>query len=327
MIVETAFLFWPVQVLGVTRGWVYGTSEPLETMGMRELLGKNRIRFGRRRRGLISGAQAEEAFLHHEDLGTSAETRRILLETAELDRQRYCEPAALCDGHRAREAFQQFVNLEDRRSEDAVDFIQAFGLFDYLERKGDRFVGRRGIPAEIQQFCAQSTAKRQSPFAVSLTEFWSVRDDIIGLCNLASAIARRDVESVKAKCVARRPKSDFRTKANWVAVGKAILCADLSASINPGRRTPRVVLHEINGKLVALTMGTTVRSALYLTLLNMIVSKTACRICPNCKKRFVVLGRPDRKFCTDRCRNANKVRKWRDRQEQKVLGLELEGSF
>jgi hypothetical protein len=98
-------------------------------------------------------------------------------------------------------------------------------------------------------------------------------------------------------------------------VGKAILCTDLSASINPpGQRNPRLILSEKEDKLVALTMAKSVRSALYLMLFDMIVSKTEYKKCSHCKKHFIVTVKR-KKYCTEVCQNAAKARRFRVRHK------------
>jgi hypothetical protein len=296
----------------VSEGWAYGTYVPLQSLPHQELLEKNRLRWGRRTRGLISELQVERSYLHHEALGVALDADRILRETDELDTQQFCEPTALVSQERAKEALLAFINLEDR-DDVAVGYLNDFGEFDHVELDEDKLVGS-GVPRAIQQFCKEYVQKRQDPFAVSLIHFWSVRNDIKGLWNLALAVDQKDSQRAHDECVRRRPNSSFDPEPNWLAVGKAILCADLSASLNPGERNPRLILSEKEGKLVALTMGTTVRSSLYLTLLDMIVSKTEYKKCPNCKKYFIVTVKR-KQYCTEGCQNTAKVRRFRVRHQ------------
>jgi hypothetical protein len=311
---QTTFLFWPVRVVGVSDGWVYGTYSGLTSLPHRLLLESGRLRWGRRYRGVISEAQVEKSFRYHEALGVALEADRILLETGELDEQQFVESPALVSEQRAREALMAFVNLGYRNDDAAVGYIREFGDFHHLELDQDKFVGS-GIPKLIQQFCKQQVQKRQDPFAVSLSHFWAVRDEIEGLWNLAIAVDQRDSQGAKGECIRRRPNSSFDPETDWLALGKAILCTDLSASLNPGKRNPRLILHEKEGKLVALTMGTTVKTALYLTLFDMIVSKTEYKRCPNCKKPFIATVKR-KKFCTPVCQNAAKARRLRARRNE-----------
>src|SRR5438132_1301284 len=90
-----------------------------------------------------------------------------------------------------------------------------------------------------------------------------------------------------------------------------VINADLSASLNPGRWNPRIILREHEGKFGALTVCTTVRTALYLMLLKMIVSGTEYGGCANCSKYFVmtVRGKKSRKrrevCCLQNCLAGN----------------------
>ena len=263
--------------------------------------------------------QVKRSFIHYETLGMALEADRILLETYQLDAQQFCEPLALVSKEKAQEALLAFLNLADRDDAAVVGYINEFGEFDHLELDEDRFVGS-GIPRSIQRFCKEYVKKGQDPFAVSLNHFWSLRDEIEGLWNLALAVDQKDSQKAREECARRRPKSIFDPEPNWLALGKAILCADLSTALNPGQLDPRLILSEKDGKLVALTMGKTVRSGLYLMLLDKIVSKTAYKKCPNCNKRFIVTVKR-KQYCTDVCQNAAKVRRFRVRHRGDASSL------
>jgi hypothetical protein len=126
----------------------------------------------------------------------------------------------------------------------------------------------------------------RDPFVLPLDDFWKVRTDILGLWTLAAALNREDADAVRVECCSRRPKSTFQGEPAWLAVGKAILCADLSASLSQGQTNPRIILSQRDGELYALTVCDTVRSALYLVLLKMVVSHTEHRQCERCGKHF-----------------------------------------
>ncbi len=100
---------------------------------------------------------------------------------------------------------------------------------------------------------------------------------------------------------------------------KAVLCADLSASLNPGRNNPRLILHEMNGKLVLRTMCMNVRAALYFILLENVLSGTGYRRCANKDCGMYYLAVKGRKFHSSTCQNAAKVRNWRERQKKQRL--------
>jgi predicted RNA-binding Zn ribbon-like protein len=65
-------------------------------------------------------------------------------------------------------------------------------------------------------------------------------------------------------------------------------------------------------KMVAVALAPDVRSALYVALLSHIVSGTKLKTCARtgCTNLFVVT-RPERKFCTERCQNLAKVKRYR----------------
>jgi len=324
MILESAFRFWPVHALQESGGWLYGTYATFESMPPhRELLEKGRLRWGRRIRGKFTEAQVRDSFLWHENRASALEAERIHYETQALDEEPYCQPTIQVSEEKAKSALQDFLNLEDRNTNDAIAYIRKFGEFDHLEVTKDGFV-YPNVPAEIQEFCKKCLkpergpdgfARPRDPFALALDDFWSVRSDILGLWKLANAVIQEESQSARVECLRRRPTSTFQGEPDWPAVGKAILCADLSASLNPGKRNPRIILREHEGKFGALTVCTTVRTALYLMLLKMILSGTEYGGCANCSKYFVMTVR-GKKFCSATCQNAAKVRSWRDRQKQ-----------
>jgi hypothetical protein len=312
MNLQSAYLFWPVRIAGVSHGWCYGTYTTVQGLGHRELLEKGRQRWGRRHKGAISDAQVQRSFRYHEALGVALQTDRVLLESFQLDEQKYCEPIALVPSSRAREAFMACLNLPRGTDDDAVRYIEEFGLFDEVETDAGGKMDSR-IPRGVQRICKQFQNEHKDPFALSITDFWAVRDRILGLWNLSIAIFEKDHQRAKEECIRRRPHATFEEEPNWLAVGKAILCIDLSSALNPGPNNPRLILSEEAGRLVPLTMGTTVRAALYLTLLEMIVSRTEYGICPNCRKHFL-LTRKRKKFCSSSCQNTAKVRRFRAKQ-------------
>jgi hypothetical protein len=310
---RSKFLFWPVRVAGVSEGWAYGTYSSLCSLSHRELLENGRLHRGDSKRGNISEAQVDASFRHHEVLGRALHANRILLETYQLDEQQFTEPVAIFSEERGKEALLAFENLKDRDDAAAIAFINEFGGFDHLEMDEDRFVGA-GIPDSIQKLCAEYVQKQLDPFAVSLPLFWAVRDEIVGLWNLAIAVERKDSQSAQGECIRRRPNTTFDPETSWLALGKAILCADLSASLNPGKGNPRLILSEKDGAIVAVTMATTVRTGLYLTLFDMIASKTEYRKCLNCGRPFIP-GVQRQQFCKKICQNAAKTRRFRDRSK------------
>ena len=316
MNLQITYLLWPVRVGGVSEGWIYGTYRHLKGLPTRELLEKKRLKAVRLKREILSESQVRDSLLCYEALGMALEGNRILLETGQIDQQQFCEPRALASELRVEQALVEFMNLEDGDDNAAVEFMKEFGEFDHLELDEENQFVDSDIPQTVQKICKGYIRKQEDPFVVSLNDFWAVRRDIKGLWNLAEALGRKDRQRVRDECIRRRPNSTSYPEPNWLAVGKAILCADLSASLNPGKGNPRMILSEKDGKLIALTMGTTVRSALYLTLLDMIVSRTPYRSCPNCKKYFIVTVKR-KQYCTEVCQNTAKVRRFRDKQKGK----------
>lgn len=60
------------------------------------------------------------------------------------------EPEALISGDRVTETLVKFVSLKHQDESAAINFVNEFGEFDYLEVKDDQFVGS-GIPEIVQR--------------------------------------------------------------------------------------------------------------------------------------------------------------------------------
>jgi hypothetical protein len=320
MILESAFFFWPVHSIQSSGGWLYGIYATIQSVPYRELLKSGQRRFGRRIKDRIpepTNAQVARSFLMYENLGTAIEGA-TLRETFMLDLEQHTMPTTRVTEKKAKEALQDFLNLKDGRTEDAVDFIRKYGEFDLVDVSKDALKDA-DAPAEVRAFCEESQhgPMPRDPFVLALDDFWKVRIDILGLWNLAGALNREDLDAVRAECRHRRPKSTFKGEPAWLAVGKAILCADLSASINEARIRPRILLSQRDDNFCALTVCDTIRTGLYVQLLKMVVSRTEYRQCESCGNHFPVTVR-GKKFCSKPCQNAAKVRKWRKKRKKEA---------
>ena len=318
---EAAFRFWPIESIHEIGGWAFGAYASLETMPHQELLELGRLGARRRKQGTVRNltkAQVEASFLNHEDLGAALEGRRVLRETFDFYEQPHCEPSALVSKDRAQSALLEFMGLSQANSRAAIEYIKKFGQFSStgVDENGSFNVD---VPLEIRQFwnrCNQPKRGevRQSPYVVNLEDFWEVRKNIQGLWDLNTALLEKNVEAARVLCVRLRPDFTFHNKTNWLAVGKAVLCSDLSASLNPGRDNPRLILHERNGKLVLQTMCMNVRATLYLLLLESVLSGTGYKRCANKNCGMYFMAVKGKRFHSKRCQNAAKVRSWRERQ-------------
>jgi hypothetical protein len=329
MIVETKFLFSPVHSLTECAGWACGIYRSRETLPMKELMERGRIRSSRRKRGAIprpSLTEIEQSFRFHENLGTALETDDVLLDNALLDEESYASPTLQVSEETVNRALMKFLNLSDGDSDGALEYMAEFGAFGHIELTGHR-LDHPDVPQEVQRFveaCIRPGRNqlRQIPFAFPLDAFWRVRNNVLSLWNLGTAISKKDVDTVKCECQGRRPSSVFQATPDWLAIGKRILGTDLSFSMNLGtgperqqrRHQRRIVLGQDEERFVALTVCATVEEALYVELLKLILSETEYKECKNCDKYFLVTV-AGKEFCSLKCQNAAKVRNWRARQK------------
>src|ERR1700733_438191 len=329
LILHTGFLFWPVKSLEERSGWLCGLYASLPPSSHGELLAKGRLARKPHRRALrgekvsdikITDDEAQISFLWHENLGASLEAQRVLYETRELDQQRYLEPTALVYGDRAQAALMEFTNLQTGNTQQAIEFIEKFGEFDLLELSEDdpKF---SSLPRDVRRFCneclhPENRREHHDPFAVPLDQFWDTHKEIVGFWKLADFLAARNMDEVREECRRRRPTSHFTGAPDWLAVGKAILCADLSASLNlSSPRPPRLLLHERDGQFIALTLCPTVRSSLYVQLLTVVVSGKEHRQCLLCGDYFTARVEAQ-EYCTSKCQNIAKERRSRAKKSK-----------
>jgi len=264
------------------------------------------------------------SFLWYENLGAAIEAQRVLYETDELDWQQYCDPEALVDGDRAEAAFMEFTNVEPGNIQQAIGFIEKFGAFDEFELSADG-LAPSSLPQAVQQFCndclrPKDRRERRSPFAISLDQFWETHQDILGLWRFADSLSAKEEGVVREECKHRRSTHEFSGEPDWFAIGKAVLSADLSASLNTSAsKPPRLLLHNRDGEFIALTLCRTVRSALYVQLLTAIVSQKEHRRCLYCGGYFTPKVK-SQEYCKSKCQNIAKVRRSRHKKaSQKAL--------
>lgn len=322
VVLEPIFRLWPIELIQEAQGWAYGSFAVLHSMPHIEVLKRGRLGKIRQTRGVVrelTKAQVQASFLHHEALGNALDTQRLLRETGELYDLPFCDPNPLVSKDRAEIALLRFMQLPLRDPNQAIEFIREFGQFsnDEVDEKG---IVNGDVPPEIREFCRRChegpQSKRKVPFVLDLREFWDVREKIQGFWDLNTALLKKHIDGARLLCARLRPDCSFPDRANWLAVGRAILCADLSASLNPGRNNPRLILHQKNGKLVLQTVCMNVRVALFFVLLEKVLSGTGYRRCANedCGMYFVEVR--GKKFHSLACQNLAKVRSWRGRQKK-----------
>lgn len=279
----------------------------------------------RRRKMAVADKQIKDSLARHETLFTALDSRIPLEETALFEESRFMEPESFVHEKRGREAFLDFLNLAEGDDDRAIQYMRTFGAFDELRIENGNVVDFN-IPEPIQQFCKMATRELRSPYVIRLSSFWAVRDELKGLRDLSLALEKKKLGEIQSHCTRRRPEEDYGPGTDWMALGRSILCADLTSSLNPqGHRNPRLCLAVKDGQLMAMTMGKSVRSALYLTLLQMIISKTQYRRCLRCKKHFVprTSGGKPQKYCPGgACQNAAKAKRFRIKAKKEREQLE-----
>ncbi len=313
MVLELAFRLWPIASIDEAEGWAYGTYSVLSDDALiRALLERGKLR-GRRKRGNFSNAQVNSIRLRHHILDAALETIPILRESFEFEFQRYCDPSALVSEERAKEAFLQFMDLPSRNSAKAIEYIREFGGFEIYEIGTECELGVE-LPSKIKKFWQTCTATHRDFFVLKLSDFWAVQTNLRELWDLNISLQEKNIEAVRMHCLRRWPDADLSDEKLLLAVVKGLMCADVSNSLNSGRKyNPRLVLHEENGKLALWTMCMDVRTGLHMMLLKNVLSGTSYGKCgrEGCGKQFMVVK--GKKYCSLLCQNNAKVRRFRKR--------------
>ena len=313
MVLELAFRFWPIASIYEAGGWVYGTYAGLsDNADIRTLLEQGRLR-GRRKRGNFTDAHVNARRLLHHTVDAALETTKVLRETFEFEFQRYCAPSALVSRERAEEALLRFMELPARDTVKAIEYIREFGDFESneIDQEGELSID---VPTKIKEFWKTCRASWCSPFVLKLSDFWDVQTNLRELWDLNTSLREKRMEAVRMHCLQRWPNADLPDERPYLTAVKALLRADLSASLNSGRKyDPRLVLHEENGKLALWTMCMDVRTGLHMMLLEKILSGTGYRTCArkDCGKYFIAVK--GKKYCSTSCQNKAKVRRFRER--------------
>jgi hypothetical protein len=220
------------------------------------------------------------------------------------------------------EILLEFVNLNRDDDEEALGFMQKYGVFDQRHRSdtakertrsyGSSFRdGPESPPKDVQTFLRGSGAT----FAVPLHDFWDVQKHIRILLELVRVLQSRDYAAIEAACaVLRMTRIAVDNERDWLAVGRQVLCADISGELNAGERGVSLVATERDGALLAAASSTTLRAALYLALLAQITQGERIGECgnPKCRKLFV-LTRDTKRFCSKPCQELEKVNRYRDK--------------
>jgi predicted RNA-binding Zn ribbon-like protein len=208
------------------------------------------------------------------------------------------------------DALVDFVNLNPQDIHQIVEFIRLYGLFSF----GD-VVGMAGHPDDVKAYWKKAKQLGRTPFATNLAPFRDYRERVGTMLKLARSRGKRERDAAfqeflkinrgLGELMRRTHPQDFEKQLLSYYVSQGL--ASVALGVAPHRR-----------KMVAVALAPDVRSALYVALLSSIVSGTKLMTCARtgCTNLFVV-ARSDKRFCTTRCQNLAKVKRYRKRRKRK----------
>ncbi len=211
----------------------------------------------------------------------------------------------------ARQALLGFVNLGEGDTQQAIDYLREYGLF----QDGD-CLSIKAHPPEIRAYWKKASASGHVPFATDLSEFWRSHKRIKAFLTLAGVVGKPNDAAVKQACREINPSFEkLKNRFDWPQIGRLFLAAGVSR----GLASVPLGVSEKNGKMVAVLTSTDLWSALYVELLSYITRGVRMRQCGNkdCPKVFEVT-RPHKRHCSERCQNLMKVRAWRRDQRREA---------
>ena len=186
------------------------------------------------------------------------------------------------------EAFSTFVRLP-QTAVAVRDFVRSHGVF----RRQDLVIGN-DIPEFLQKFVQARRPSGQLPFALRLDTFWKESSEFKSVLQLHTAIREERWQDIKER---------------WGVHEAEPLLED---RLNARLKNVRVGVR-FDGRGAVPTLQTLfVLDGLYAHVSNQIAAKSPAGLCRRCGAAFVGL-RPQKRFCTRRCEQADKQQRYRSR--------------
>jgi hypothetical protein len=225
------------------------------------------------------------------------------------------------------DALFQFLALNEGDESEALSFTRAYGVFDSSCRTPDPkpstkprnpLEGAVVPPPSVRARMREYHHARKTPFALPVEHMWEAYRRIGLLLAISQAVREGDHRAVAeiAPHLVFHPRAS--TPKEWLDLGGLIFRVQVSAEINAETAGVRVVPAESQRKFFAAITGTTLRPALFVQLLAAVAGQTAAERCENqsCRKWFVVT-RGSKRFCSVRCQSLVKVQRFRGKTVKK----------
>jgi hypothetical protein len=219
-----------------------------------------------------------------------------------------------------------FANLDRNDDEQALRFMERYGVFDPAHRShGFEIMHRRHgdlmeyavtPPEDVCHFLR----RKPHSFATSLYDFWEVQRHVHELLALARAIQREDCRDVEAACaelLREVPKMQFVRE--YLEFGREVLCGEISRELTVPAHGISLVAAGGKERIEATVTSTTVRPVLFLGILSLMARRVSLGRCENagCEHWFMAT-RKSKRYCGKRCQELVKVHRYRSRQQKRV---------
>ncbi|MFZ0634438.1 MAG: CGNR zinc finger domain-containing protein [Candidatus Acidiferrales bacterium] len=213
----------------------------------------------------------------------------------------------ILDEERAKQALEDFVNLEPGVSQEAVDFLNRYGLFSH----GD-CVTFGGQPDKVRTYWTELERAGKRPFAMKLDNVWWLQRRIRAVVTLYRAERKHQTAALRNACKEINPHLTLPRTRNLTGFRNQIL----SHLASQGLSQVQLGVAPIKGIMAPVITTDDLQSALYIVLLFFLTKGARFRDCANRNCRHVFLHtRSDKKFCSNRCQALVKAKRYRKRHK------------
>jgi hypothetical protein len=213
------------------------------------------------------------------------------------------------------ESAERFLNLR-RDDNSACGFLRAFGVFREHDLKF-----QKAFPKQIRTFWADAVKKKKTPFALSLSDFWSEHNDFRAFLNIGMFWAQASSKNSLDR------KANLQNADN--IAGRVVWGIDIPAGLGEPGLLSQIAMRgpfsdKFNGAAIRLDLrDETVLPSIF-TLFSLpglyshawkaVLEAKPFGACANCGKFFIVT-RPSKTHCSFACKNAAKQVRYRRRQK------------
>jgi len=210
----------------------------------------------------------------------------------------------------------EFVKIPET-SKEALKYIEKYGRFEVSDTK---CVLNGRVPKKIDVYIRRIQAKHKKisvGFARPLAELWNEREAIRTTLKLMGSfiegkqVSRERLNEVE-KILEMQLKGWKSKKINIYRPSLKTYQGAISRLLSRGARD---IVLRFSPDLRPVVSASDLRTGFYLSIWTQLVRQQPLSICPRCGKLFVI-NRPKKTYCSERCRQAYKQQKRREKEKK-----------